>query len=1682
MEPLVAAWGPRRLALGVLLFYLVLDVVAASLETLDVAIGALPRVDKALRDDLRINGLDYDELYASVMAYEAESAIPKPRPRSEKVEAWLGGVLYKSRTFVEDPSLTVASGRGLSGSDLRLLREPLVVKDAGKDERDVVFGDTIVRLSPAILDFGITDTCIPTMRSVEISYFGGTDLDEFEDDLGGALRINQVEVGDKQFLLANVYEPRILKPGSTMQVHVLYLPRGTGISHGTLTLHTSRGLIRYALQGTGRLNPYKAHDHVSTVPSGVRYEPALRLHNPHDEVLRVKEIFSTEGFLHMALPDAHDARVWEIPPGVTKEIMRLAFQAQTPGTYSAYVRIETDAANLIVPIDLTVLAEGLHVTEAVADFGVLTADDERHHISLDLVNTAAVPVLVQGVSLRVADPFISVIVQGSHVIAPWTRAKNALILTYQTPVAGTVVGALTLHTNVSTTPEIALPYRARRLRGAVLHSANTTFRGPGTRRVVLQNTFDVPLRLLAADAPDVSVGGASCAVLAFPANTVAPPGAAWPPLLVDCATPVTTAVDAVHLRIETNGSRHMVPLTIYPGGLVLESRRRLEGPRGPRNRTLMWDLGKISVDGHREETLNLTNFNPEPISIVGLSVRDESIRFSLQGLRPSPHATPEVAAAGDRFNELDLGYGSTFMAQAVSEHLAKLQLQVPVEAPTPPQLLVVAPGYVASVAFQVRPVAGGMDAVAIVVETPQETIAIHVKYTTVQGTIVPARPKVRLPALFPGKAEEVSLLYTSSFAHPVTVTALRVSDRRLQIVSGAAVLQPRATTEVAKLVVSPAYALACSNRERFADCMFPLPIGHKAPMLSTFGQAVTAADIDAHHSRVQRFVQLQTSGQTILEMKVQLDTDLVGVAPMLVRMPMVRPRLTDGAVALPLTHVGNTSVGYVRVENPANMTIHVALALEKDADDGVFTCPALDDAVCVALWRSQAGAPFMLSPLAMVKQALGPGETKELGPMRFTPGHVKEYVGRVYLRNTLSHIEPIVLRGTGGQGKAAVDADDADGLVFRDAETRAVRITNHGDLSLNLLGVDCPACVCGDGATGFCVNWPPTGDAVLDTAAAVVVDVAFTPSCYYAQESALATFMTSSGPVAILLRGIVTDPPRCLSQSASPWYVTWGKLAIWICFALVVGQMLYYTCGVVWADLKAFQIDDRFGYERPDRVNPDTDTCTGTTDELAEALLADMDAVEAEVQASWAFTVLRRPAVNKLLEKRKLAKEKEEKAAADAQRAGVVANLRAGAAPLPKPVAKAVKKKAAIVKLTAETPSPPVSVVAERSGAVAVAPPIPSDLKTTPPKVVVSASYKFESGATLKQPTPIPKKSPMVRPPPSAEEAPVVLAKTEAKPPVMPSVALPNEIELPAMAPPPPMEVTNTFPTVTEVLPVAIEDLPTDDELEASHISTSPLELPLDLPPLIEETLSDGEDLDTAASEPHDLVLLEAPVALEVVRAEASDTEDVETVEETEPSDVDNTEVDALGNAEDLSSEDDTGVKDVVPAEADDKESVDEFFAEIFDHVAVPPEDVAPVSRSPPRVKAPPGFHPSDADPTAVSLTYSHLQEQERVIASLESELADDDLWALGPLDDSASAFQAPLSLFGSSYFTGKAPGFIGSRAPGSRMGSLFPPSRDEGADLASLGGAKFPFESSKDVFLGSETHPDAVGRSFSFW
>ena len=273
------------------------------------------------------------------------------------------------------------------------------------------------------LSFPIQSTCIPTVKTLELINTSPTDdltiysikssAEEFhpvtsKTNSGSENDSNSVKKSSnkkKKETSLDMSEQPILRPRpenpakwtidmedpsirkTSHHVHritVIFLPRIPGELNATLTIETSVGGFVIPLFGKAIANPYRLHPFVGArVPIGVPYNPPIRVTNPTGQPIHIKEVFTTESFLHLSLPDGSEndnndgqhsekssgvvplngeendeeaaerqKAMWIVPSMATKEIIRLSFTSHRPGTYKGYVHIKTNVDSLVLPVSV----------------------------------------------------------------------------------------------------------------------------------------------------------------------------------------------------------------------------------------------------------------------------------------------------------------------------------------------------------------------------------------------------------------------------------------------------------------------------------------------------------------------------------------------------------------------------------------------------------------------------------------------------------------------------------------------------------------------------------------------------------------------------------------------------------------------------------------------------------------------------------------------------------------------------------------------------------------------------------------------------------------------------------------------------------------------------------------------------------------------------------------------------------------------------------------------------------------------------------------------------------------------------------------------------------------------------------------------------------------------------------
>ncbi|KAG6543644.1 hypothetical protein Mapa_014827 [Marchantia paleacea] len=276
------------------------------------------------------------------------------------------------------------------------------------------------------------------------------------------LKVFQPFSTDAQFY-THAFEEKVVDPGGELSIPFVFLPRTLGVAEAMLIVQTSAGGFLVQAQGRGIGSPYKVQALQGLrVASGESLQHTISLHNPHDEVLRVGEVYawpdveetstsdlkgepcekeslSPNGISHCVYKAKGGVLQWtseqrdlkgmnggaaviqmrlpgqlEIGPHSSISIAEFEFSAVKADRYSGsvHIRLSRDSPDsadvLMLPIDVQVGdlwgdTSPVEPVPEVLEFGILTNEDQASTVVVTLYNPGIEPVEVLEISVLVED-------------------------------------------------------------------------------------------------------------------------------------------------------------------------------------------------------------------------------------------------------------------------------------------------------------------------------------------------------------------------------------------------------------------------------------------------------------------------------------------------------------------------------------------------------------------------------------------------------------------------------------------------------------------------------------------------------------------------------------------------------------------------------------------------------------------------------------------------------------------------------------------------------------------------------------------------------------------------------------------------------------------------------------------------------------------------------------------------------------------------------------------------------------------------------------------------------------------------------------------------------------------------------------------------------------------------------
>lgn len=244
-------------------------------------------------------------------------------------------------------------------------------------------------LSVEHIDFGAVPLCIAGARFVVLSLAPTVETPNF-------LTVRDLSTSHPDFY-AGLPDDKPLNMTATdsLEIQVIVLPSRLGELSGVLYIKTTDGLLTVSLSALGMENRYRVRPvFAQSVALGGKLDVRIPLFNPSSEPLAITEVFTTDEFItfhvlqsdpdgvqlcssassgnvecvegsetHASLEQlplsVFQSRKWLLPGRQTAHIVRVLARKDTIGTFTGFIHIHTSADNLIIPVQLTVVRDGV---------------------------------------------------------------------------------------------------------------------------------------------------------------------------------------------------------------------------------------------------------------------------------------------------------------------------------------------------------------------------------------------------------------------------------------------------------------------------------------------------------------------------------------------------------------------------------------------------------------------------------------------------------------------------------------------------------------------------------------------------------------------------------------------------------------------------------------------------------------------------------------------------------------------------------------------------------------------------------------------------------------------------------------------------------------------------------------------------------------------------------------------------------------------------------------------------------------------------------------------------------------------------------------------------------------------------------------------------------------------------
>ena len=859
---------------------------------------------------------------------------------------------------------------------------------------------------------------------------------------------------------------------SKVRIPIVFLPRKAGKRKGTITVKTSVGVVKIKVSGSGKPSIYdvSGFDDI-VVMRGARVSRRLEVKNPTKKVFRIKEIFTTDSFLHLSLPQNLDdpdappvtdaSQLWEIQPMSSREVVQVSFQPTESGFYPGFVHMKTVDNDFIIPFEVTVVDLPIIAEPQVLKFKLLTSDVMSASKEVVLRNVGSEPLTLTKASPSSADPSLEIDFQAGYVIEPFSR-HTALNVTFHRGIDGRFEGEIYCKCSIQLkgtrkTFSVKVKYAARVLSGGVTHDENqllfpvqakplwariaesniVLYRNRTlkreTRTIELRNEYQTPLKVITSSI--VPVGSEESGhgekngepETEFQLVECGPSSLVGAGATVECTVvlePKTHRTFAEHLVLKTNVTKFVFPLLAFTSELELTP---MPSHSGTVFSSKKLSMTSISSNSTRVSLAASTRGKDGQVDF-GLIRSGESRELTFLVTNPNP-----IPIVVNRAKSTICFVSALFHSTPLTDEQRQRNTCKNPRSVSGHLHAVIGPRKSINFTILVSPTSSTRTyagAVSITTSHSSLDIAVSFKFTRGQVLLELEGGVHSIPPLFPGMLLKRRLYATSKFPVDVQLFSLNANDTRTTSGLVLSTLEPNArrdigyvSIDVARFLDQDNYLAGVLSPCRFSRMEEECSVGGTSQGLLDGveeGSYASKEDIRALRAATSKWNQIVERGEDHLPLTVELQTDAVASLKMHLGLQLVFPRLFDSmeSIEFPPLHKGSSQLLYCHVKNPSPWPVLVFPMLSPDDDSVSFRWEYYDNEY-----------PVLVQP----------GETVNVGGVVFSPKSSGSFSGRLYLKNNLTRLESISVSGESGVGELTLESFGDTPVVLLTAGIDEVR-------------------------------------------------------------------------------------------------------------------------------------------------------------------------------------------------------------------------------------------------------------------------------------------------------------------------------------------------------------------------------------------------------------------------------------------------------------------------------------------------------------------------------------------------------------------------------------------------------------------------------------------------------------------